>query len=96
VKCPGLLSYYTIWSFEIVVTFFMYFTPTPCAAGLAEGGYGLLFAQLVQKNDILLLTLSWRFLTIYVGLAIGIFIIYGEIFNHRRAARKLDLKRGLA
>jgi glycosyltransferase 2 family protein len=78
------------------VTFFMYFTPTPGAAGIAEGAYGLLFAQLIQEKDILLLTLSWRFLTIYVGLAIGIFIIYGEIFNHRRAARKLDLKRGLA
>ncbi|MBN1225517.1 MAG: flippase-like domain-containing protein [Deltaproteobacteria bacterium] len=86
----------TILSFEVVVTFFMYFTPTPGAAGVAEGGYGLLFAQLVQEKDILLLTLSWRFLTIYVGLTIGIFIIYGEIFNHRRAARKLDLKRGLA
>ena len=94
-KCPGLLSYYTIWSFEIVVTFFMYFTPTPGAAGLAEGGYGLLFAQLVQKKDILLLTVSWRFLTIYVGLVIGIFIIYREIFNHKRRLRKLNLKRGL-
>ena len=39
----------TVLAFQVVVTFFMYFAPTPGAAGVAEGGYGLLFAQLVQK-----------------------------------------------
>lgn len=77
----------TVLAFQVVVTFFMYFAPTPGAAGVAEGGYGLLFAQLVQKQDITLLTLSWRFLTIYVGLVIGIFVIYREIFNHNKEDR---------
>ena len=77
----------TVLAFQVVVTFFMYFAPTPGAAGVAEGGYGLLFAQLVQKQDITLLTLSWRFLTIYVGLVIGIFVIYREMFKH---TRKMD------
>jgi hypothetical protein len=65
----------------------MYFAPTPGAAGVAEGGYGLLFSQLVQKQDITLLTLSWRFLTIYVGLVIGMFVIYREMFNHSKEDR---------
>ncbi|GBE14385.1 hypothetical protein BMS3Abin14_00426 [bacterium BMS3Abin14] len=78
----------TVLSFQVVVTFFMYFAPTPGAAGVAEGGYGLLFVQLVQKQDITLLTLSWRFLTIYVGVLIGIFVIYKEIFNRGKAARQ--------
>ena len=69
-KIPAL----TILAFQVVVTFFMYFAPTPGATGVAEGGHGLLFAQLVQKQDITLLTLSWRFLTIYVGVIIGILI----------------------
>jgi uncharacterized protein (TIRG00374 family) len=74
----------TVLTFQVVVTFFMYFAPTPGATGVAEGGYGLLFAQLVQKQDITLLTLSWRFLTIYVGVLIGIFVIYREFFkNHK-------------
>lgn len=77
----------TVLAFQVVVTFFMYFAPTPGATGVAEGGYGLLFAQLVQKQDITLLTLSWRFLTIYVGVAIGIFVVYGEIFNGNKAER---------
>jgi hypothetical protein len=46
-----------------------------------------LFAQLVQKQDITLLTLSWRFLTIYAGVLIGLFIIYREIFNHKKSAQ---------
>jgi len=74
----------TVLAFQVVVTFFMYFAPTPGAAGIAEGGYGLLFSQLVQKQDITLLTLSWRFLTIYIGVVIGIFVIYREIFNRKR------------
>jgi uncharacterized protein (TIRG00374 family) len=74
----------TVLAFQVVVTFFMYFAPTPGAAGVAEGGYGLLFAQLVQKQDITLLTLSWRFLTIYIGVVIGIFIIYREMFNRNK------------
>jgi len=78
----------TVLAFQVVVTFFMYFAPTPGAAGIAEGGYGLLFSQLVQKQDITLLTLSWRFLTIYIGVVIGIVVIYREIFNRKKAVRQ--------
>ncbi|HDY75952.1 MAG TPA: hypothetical protein ENH49_05460 [Candidatus Marinimicrobia bacterium] len=78
-------SVWTVLAFQVVVTFFMYFAPTPGAAGIAEGGYGLLFAQLVQKSDITLITISWRLLTVYIGVLIGIFIIYKEIYYHGKA-----------
>lgn len=74
----------TILAFQVVVTFFMYFAPTPGAAGVAEGGYGILFARLVSRGDLTLLTLLWRFLTIYVGVFIGLFIIYRELFARGR------------
>jgi glycosyltransferase 2 family protein len=77
----------TVLAFQVVVTFFMYFAPTPGAAGVAEGGYGLLFSQLVPKKDIAVLTLSWRFLTIYVGVVIGILVIYREMFRRKKAKR---------
>jgi uncharacterized protein (TIRG00374 family) len=77
----------TVLAFQVVVTFFMYFAPTPGAAGVAEGGYGLLFAQLVRKQDITPLVLAWRFLTIYVGVVIGILVLYREIFNLNKADR---------
>jgi hypothetical protein len=62
----------------------MYFAPTPGAAGIAEGGYGFFLTHLVQKKDITFLTLSWRFLTIYIGVIIGIMIIYRELFNRQK------------
>lgn len=71
----------TVLTFQIVVTFFMYFAPTPGAAGVAEGGYAILFAQLVQKQDIALLTLAWRFLTIYLGVFIGMIVTTRELFK---------------
>ena len=77
----------TVLGFQVVITFFMYFTPTPGATGVAEGGYGLLFSQLVQKQDIAPLTLSWRFLTIYVGVVIGIVVMYREMFKRDKAGR---------
>lgn len=75
----------TVLAFQIVVTFFMYFAPTPGATGIAEGGYGLLFSQLVQKQDITLLTLTWRFLTIYVGVVVGMVVVYREMFKRKKA-----------
>jgi uncharacterized protein (TIRG00374 family) len=79
------VSVQTILSFQVVVTFFMYFAPTPGATGVAEGGYGLLFAQLVEKQDITLLTFSWRFFTIYVGVVIGILVLCREIVKRKKA-----------
>lgn len=73
----------TIIAIQVVVTFFMYFTPTPGAVGFAESGYMLLFSQLISKHDITLLTISWRFLTIYIGVLIGILIAWRELFKVR-------------
>lgn len=77
-------SPWTILAFQVVVTFFMYFAPTPGASGVAEGGFGLLFAQLVHTQDIAPLVLSWRFLTIYIGVVIGMLITFGAFFKRGR------------
>ena len=79
-------SAWTMLAFQVVVTFFMYFAPTPGATGIAEGGFGLLFAQLVQKQDIAPLVLSWRFLTIYIGVLIGMIVTFVE-FSRRDSRR---------
>jgi hypothetical protein len=34
-----------------------------------------------------LLTLAWRFLTIYVGVVIGIVVMYRELFQSDKAGR---------
>jgi uncharacterized protein (TIRG00374 family) len=78
------IPFLSILAVQVVVTFFMYFAPTPGATGIAEGGYGLLFSQLVDHQDILALTLAWRFLTIYSGMFLGILIFAFILFGKRK------------
>ncbi len=82
------VSSLTILAFQVVVTFFMYFAPTPGAAGVAEGGYGLLFSQLVKGQDLASLIFLWRFLTIYIGVFFGLFFVYRGIFARDGAEGK--------
>ncbi len=77
------LSPLTVLAFQVVVTFFMYFTPTPGGSGVAETGYSLLFSQLISTTDLTLLTLAWRFLTIYLGVAIGLLLLYRDLIGKR-------------
>jgi len=74
------ISFFTVIFYQTVITFFMYFTPTPGATGLAEGGYALLFSQFVNKADIVPLLFSWRFFTIYFGMIIGLIVFNIEFF----------------
>ena len=71
----------TVLTLQVVVTFFMYFAPTPGASGIAEGGFGLLFSQMVKPHDITSLIFTWRFLTIYIGMILGIAVLAGELFT---------------
>ena len=73
-------SLWTMLAFQVVITFFMYFAPTPGATGIAEGGYALLFAQVVQREDIAPLVLSWRFMTVYIGVVIGMIVTFSGLF----------------
>ncbi|MDP3387280.1 MAG: lysylphosphatidylglycerol synthase transmembrane domain-containing protein [Eubacteriales bacterium] len=66
---------------QIVVTYFMYFAPTPGATGIAEGGFTHLFKNFVQSGEIVTITFMWRFFTIYVGLALGAILFYYEVFK---------------
>lgn len=56
----------------LINTFIMYFAPTPGAAGIAEGIFTLFFASLVEQQDLLLMVLAWRFLTVHLGMLIGV------------------------
>lgn len=62
-----------------LITFAMYFAPTPGASGIAEGLFARLFAGLVSAPHLVLVTLAWRFLTIHLGMIIGLVITQFEI-----------------
>lgn len=70
------ISFLQILTLQILVVFIMYFAPTPGAAGIAEGGYSLLFARFVEKNDIFPLLFYWRFFSKYIGIFIGVFVFF--------------------
>lgn len=68
---------------QIVITFIAYFAPTPGASGISEGGFTLLFSNLIKKEHLISLTFTWRFFTIYLGMFIGMIVFYYEAFKKR-------------
>jgi hypothetical protein len=66
----------TIIGYQIVITFIMYFAPTPGSTGIAEGAYFYIFSSFIKQNDMVVLIATWRFFTIYIGMIIGLLIFY--------------------
>ncbi|MFC3119610.1 lysylphosphatidylglycerol synthase domain-containing protein [Jhaorihella thermophila] len=73
-----LLDYDVDWMTVIgtmsVVTFLMYFAPTPGGAGLAELAFAGFMASQMAPADLLLVVFAWRFLVIYLGMGIGMVV----------------------
>lgn len=72
-------DYFQILGLLVVTTFLMYFAPTPGASGIAEGVFARLFAAVVAAPHLVLVTLGWRFLTIHLGVLIGLVITQIEL-----------------
>ena len=70
------IEFFKILTLQILVVFVMYFAPTPGAAGIAEGGYSLLFSRFVDKSDLFPLLFYWRFFSKYIGIFIGVFVFF--------------------
>ena len=67
----------------VVSTCIMYFAPSPGGAGFAEGVFGLFFASLVHASELVGIILVWRFLTIYLGMLIGVPVTLHELARRR-------------
>lgn len=84
-----LLDYDVDWPRVIgtlsLVTFLMYFAPTPGGAGFAELAFAGLMAGQMRAGDLLLVVVAWRFLTIYLGMAIGAVVSAAVLSLRRRA-----------
>lgn len=70
----------------VVTTFVMYFSPTPGASGISEGVFGSFFRDTLSSGHLLLVTVAWRFITIYLGMLIGLVILQRELLEHRKAS----------
>lgn len=72
-------DYWLVIGRMVMTTFVMYFSPTPGASGIAEGVFGHFFADVVTASHLVLVTLAWRALTIWLGMLIGVFILQREL-----------------
>lgn len=70
----------------IVTTFVMYFAPTPGASGISEGVFGSFFNPLLRPEHLVLVTVTWRVLTIYVGMLVGLVLTQVELNRRKRDA----------
>ncbi|TVP57549.1 MAG: UPF0104 family protein [Halomonadaceae bacterium] len=75
------VEYVTTAGLAVVTTFIAYFSPTPGAAGIIEGVFGSFFRHLLGVNHLLLVILAWRFITIYLGMLIGLGVTQREIIR---------------
>lgn len=82
------VPYLTVVGLLVVTTFIMYFSPTPGASGIAEGVFGHFFSGVLTGNHLVLVTVAWRLLTIYLGMLVGVVVTQLELMRSRsRGAR---------
>ena len=79
------VDYVTTLGLLVVTTFVMYFSPTPGASGISEGVFGSFFSDILAPAHLLLVIVAWRFLTIYLGMLIGLVVLQRELMPQRRA-----------
>lgn len=68
----------------VVTTFIMYFSPTPGASGISEGVFGSFFSDIISGNHLILVIVSWRLITIYLGMIIGLIVLQRDLIKSRR------------
>ncbi|PVY75791.1 hypothetical protein C8D92_10651 [Tamilnaduibacter salinus] len=79
------VDYVTVLGLLFVTTFIMYFAPTPGASGISEGVFGSFFSPLLGSTHLVLVTVAWRFLTIYLGMLIGLIVTQFEVTRRGRS-----------
>ncbi len=85
-----LFSLYDVVSIQSLATMIIYFSPTPGASGVAEGGFYLFFSPIVPRAYLATVTLEWRMLTYFIPLMIGFVVVMWESLRHlgKRASNK--------
>ncbi|HDZ57744.1 MAG TPA: flippase-like domain-containing protein [Pseudomonas xinjiangensis] len=69
----------------VVTTFVMYFAPTPGASGISEGVFGSFFSGILSPAHLVVVTIVWRVLTIYLGMLVGLVVTQLELSRGRSA-----------
>jgi len=78
------VNYWLVIARLVITTFVMYFSPTPGASGIAEGVFAYFFSNILSAGHLVLVTILWRALTIYLGMGVGL------VFTHREITKKVS------
>lgn len=76
----------------VVTTFIMYFSPTQGASGISEGVFGSFFSGILTPGHLLLVTISWRVLTIYTGMLIGLILMQRGLMQKELTPKSMDTR----
>ena len=80
-------DWYTVMGRMIFLNMLLYFMPTPGGAGIAEGGFVMLFADTVPSGTVGIIAVCWRLIAEYIPFLIGFYYtiaVFGRDFLSRR------------
>ena len=80
----------TVMGRMIFLNMLLYFTPTPGGAGIAEGGFVMLFAETVPAGTVGIIAVCWRLIAEYIPFLIGFYYtikVFGRDFLNRQLAK---------
>ncbi len=80
----------TVMGRMIFLNMLLYFTPTPGGAGVAEGGFVMLFSESVPAGTVGIIAVCWRLIAEYIPFLIGFYYtvkVFGRDFLNRQLAK---------
>jgi len=83
-------NWYIIMGRMIFLNLLLYFSPTPGGSGIAEGGFILLFGDLVPSGTVGIVAVSWRIIAEYIPFVIGFYYmvnVFGRDFLSSKLTR---------
>ena len=83
-------DWYTVMGRMIFLNMLLYFSPTPGGSGIAEGGFVLLFNDLVPAGTVGIVAVFWRIIAEYIPFLIGFYYtikVFGRDFLNKQLTK---------
>ncbi len=80
-------DWYLVMGRMIFLNMLLYFTPTPGGSGIAEGGFVLLFSDIVPAGTVGIVAVCWRLVAEYIPFMVGFYYtlrVFGRDFLNRQ------------
>ena len=80
-------DWYAVMGKMIFLNMLLYFMPTPGGSGIAEGGFVLLFTDMVPAGTVGIAAVCWRFIAEYIPFLIGFYYtlkVFGSGFLNKK------------